>query len=225
MEKSREAMTATPSPKSAWIFWTAAAVLLAGLFYFFPLFHIVPLQQARQDKAAELFNPAKFAERFWFDHLLKSLDKATKAEVLLPAIQSDSAAARRKYGRTLGMSETYTYFISGTGRVTALSNDEISLTATGGATNAEVTLQTGLIFGNAVRDGTGLLDVNDFPNSQDFNGIAEALNHIVETRVLSELRRQAKVGARIRFVGCAEVGDESVDLHPLRIVPIKVELE
>ena len=30
-------------------------------------------------------------------------------------------------------------------------------------------IETGHIFGNAVRDGTGLLDVNDYPNSQEFN--------------------------------------------------------
>ena len=196
-----------------------------SLFYFFPLFHIVPLAKAQQEKAAEKFNPEQFAEKFWSEHLLQSLDKAVPAEVLLPAIQGDPVAARKEYGHTLGMSESYTYFVSGTGRVVSVSDDEVGLAITSGATKAEVVLQTGLLFGNAVRDGTGLINVNDYLNSQDFNGIAEALNRIVETRVLPKLHEQAKAGTSIRFVGCAEVDNESTDLHPLHVIPVKAEIE
>jgi len=205
--------------------WIVAIVAVAALLHFFPLFHVMPLAKAQQEKAAETFNPTNFAEKFWSQRLLESLNKAIPADVLLPAIQSDPAAARKKYGHTLGMSESYNYFVSGTGRVVSVADDSVALVVRGDMTNAEVALQTGLLFGNAVRDGTGLLNVNDYPNSQDFNGIAEALNHLVETRVLPKLRAQAKVGASIRFVGCAEVDDESTDLHPLKVVPIKAVVE
>ena len=84
---------------------------------------------------------------------------------------------------------------------------------------------TGLVFGNAVRDGTGLLNVNDYPNSQDFNDISAELNKLIETRVQPKLRERAKVGATIRFTGCAEVSDESTDLHLLKLIPIQAEVE
>jgi len=107
----------------------------------------------------------------------------------------------------------------------AVSDDEISLAVKEGSTNAEVSLQTGLIFGNALRDGTGLLNANDYPNSQDFNDISAALNHIVEMRILPKLREQAKVGAKISFVGCAEVDDASTDLKLLKVIPIQTEIQ
>jgi predicted lipoprotein len=125
----------------------------------------------------------------------------------------------------VGLSDSYFYFISGTGRIVAVSDDAVSLAVTEGSTNSEVALQSGLIFGDAVRDGTGLLSASSYPNSQDFNDISAALNQIVETRVLSELRRQAKVGAKIVFTGCAEVDDESTDLKPLKVVPIQTKIE
>jgi predicted lipoprotein len=200
-------------------------VVLASLCWRFPLFRVVPLAQAAKEKAAATFNPAAFAERFWNEQLLTSLHQAVPAEALLPAIQADAIAAKQKYSRSVGVSESYTYFVSGTGRVLAVSDDEISLAVTGGATAAEVSLQVGLIFGNAIRDGTGLLQVSDYPDSQDFNAISEALNHLVETRGLPKLRESAKVGATVRFTGCAEVNDESADLKPLRVVPIRAELE
>jgi predicted lipoprotein len=154
-----------------------------------------------------------------------SLEKTVKTDVLLPAIQNDATAAKTKFSRSIGFSESYFYFVSGSGRVVAVSDDEISLAVTDGSTNKEVSLQTGLIFGNALRDGTGLLNASDYPNSQDFNDISAALNHLVETRVLPKLREQAKVGAEISFVGCAEVDDESTDLKPLKVIPIQTEVQ
>src|SRR4029077_7448676 len=153
------------------------------------------------------------------------LDKTVKADVLLPAIQNEPAAAKKKFSRSVGLSEGYFYFVSGSGRVVTVSDDEVSLAVTDGSTKAEVSLQTGLIFCNALRDGTGLLNGNDYPNSQDFNDISAALNHIVETRVLPKLREQAKVGAKISFAGCAEVDDESTDLKPLKVIPIQTEVQ
>ena len=200
-----------------------SVAVFAAVCWFFPLFHVVPLKQATDAKAAATFSAAKFVESFWTAKLLESLDQAVKAEVLLPAVKSDPAAARKKYARSLGLSESYTYFVSGVGRVLSVTDDEISLVMTEGATQPEISLQTGLIFGNTVRDGTGLLNVNDYPNSQDFNDISAELNRLIETRVLPKLREQAKVGARIHFTGCAEVGDEATDLKPLKLIPVQAD--
>jgi predicted lipoprotein len=205
--------------------WVIAVAAAIGIFWLFPLFHVVPLKTATAAKAAAMFNPGEFAEIFWTNQLLPSLAKAVKAEILLPAIQRDATGAKTNYSRSAGMGLTYFYFLSGTGRVVAVSDDEISLATKEGSTNADISLQAGLVFGNALRDATGLQNVNDYPNSQDFNGISEALNHIVETRVLPKLREQAKVGAIISFAGCAEVDDESTDLKPLKVIPIQTKVQ
>jgi len=205
--------------------WLFVIVVAAAVCWRFPLFHIVPLQAVTAQKAAAAFDPAAFAERFWNGQLLKSLDSAVSADELLPAIQSAPAAAKKKFSRSVGVTESYTYFLRGQGRVLVASEDEVSLAMTPGATNAEVALQTGLLFGNAIRDGTGLLNVSDYPNSQDFNAISQALNRIVETQVQPKLRQRASVGAVVKFTGCAEVNDESADLKPLRVVPIQARVE
>src|SRR5689334_11494422 len=138
--------------------WFIVIAVIACICWLFPPFHVVPLQAANAKKAAAEFNPAQFAEKFWTNQLLPSLNQTVKADVLLAAIQSDPAAAKKKFSRTIGFSGTYFYFLSGAGRVVAVSDDEISLAVTPGSTNAEISLQCGLIFGDAVRDGTGLLN-------------------------------------------------------------------
>jgi predicted lipoprotein len=207
------------------LIWLIGIAVAVGLGWRFPLLHVVPIAQAAREKADATFNPSAFAEKLWSERVLALLDHAVQANVLLPAIQVNAAAAKKNFARSFGVSETYTYFVAGKGRVLTVSEDEILLAVTAGATNAEVSLQAGLIFGNAVRDGTGLLSVNDFPDSQNFNGISEALNHIIETRVLPKLRETAKVGAVVKFAGCVEVNDESSDLKPLKVVPLRADVE
>jgi predicted lipoprotein len=204
--------------------WTIATAVIAGICWLFPLFHAVPLKTATAEKAAETFNATQFAEKFWTNQLLPSIDKTVKAETLITAIQSNPGEAKKKFSRGVGLSDGYFYFFSGTGRVVAVSDDEVTLAAIPGSTNADVSLQAGLIFGNALRDGTGLLNASDYPNSQDFNDISAALNHIVETRILPKLRERAKVGTTLSFTGCAEVDDESTDLKPLKVIPIQAEV-
>lgn len=205
--------------------WLIAIAVVVGICWLFPLFHIVPLETATAEKAAATFNATRFAETFWTNQLVPAFDKSIKADVLLAAIQADPVAAKKKFSRSIGLSDSYFYFVSGTGRVVDISDDAVSLAVTEGSTNAEISLQSNLIFGDAIRDGTGLLNASTFPNSQDFNDISAALNHIVETRVLPALRQQAKVGAKISFAGCAEVDDESADLKPLKVVPIQTKTE
>jgi predicted lipoprotein len=199
-------------------------VAASGLCWLFPLFHVVPLKRVLEEKSANIFDAAQFSDIFWSEKLLPSINKAVPAEKLLPAIRADPAAAKTNYSRSLGMGDSYIYFLRGEGKVVSISGDEIFLAVSESATNAEIVLETGLIFGNTLRDGTGLLSASDYPDSQDFNDIAAALNKIAVTRVLPKLR-EAKVGAKISFAGCAEVDDESTDLKPLKVIQIQAEVQ
>jgi len=204
------------------IFGISAIIFAVGFCWFFPLFHVMPLEQAANEKAAATFNPKRFAQVFWEARLPYALSNAIRAEILLPTIHTNTAEAKQKFSRSVGVSESYTYFISGKGRVLSVTEDQVLLAVSSSGTNAEVSLQLGLLFSSVVRDAPGLLNVNDYPSSQDFNAISEALNRIVEEQVQPKVRKQAKVGATIEFVGCAEVNDESTDLRPLKVVPIQV---
>jgi predicted lipoprotein len=88
-----------------------------------------------------------------------------------------------------------------------------------------VLVAVGPIFGNAVRDGTGLFNVNDYPNSQAFNRLSTELNALVETRVLPTLREKASIGSTVQFTGVAEVEEDAEQVVPLRVVPVAAEVK
>ncbi len=200
-------------------------ILFGVVCLFFPLFHIVPLKRAETEKSAGAFDAAKFADNLWSEKLTKSFDHATDAKELLAAIRADPAAAQKKYARTLSLGGGYFYYLRGEGRVLVTNDSGLSLVITSGATNTEVVLETGMIFGNAVRDSTGLLNASDYPNLQDFNNISAELNKLVEARVLPVLHGRVQVGSTIHFVGCTEVDDDATDLNPLQVVPVQAETE
>jgi predicted lipoprotein len=210
----------TTPRRKRWIGWAAAFGAGAVGLGFFPLFHVVPLQTARDATAAAAFDAEAFVEKLWRDELLKPELRTVDASKLVKLLREKNAIAT-DLGRHLGLSRTTCYFVAGTGRIVSVTNDSLSIALDGDAAPS-VVIETGPVFGNAIRDGSGLLDVSAFPNSQDFNAISTALNRRVEEQVLPQLRAKAVVGARVWFVGGAEVDDPASAL-PLRVVPIRTE--
>ena len=196
-------------------------LIVAVLLWRFPLVRVVSLKEAKAREVVA-FDAEAFARDFWAAKLLPATAKATELTELLAALAKDPAAARKQFGRSLGMSSTTAVFVRGAGRVTAIEEDFVRVAVSGAPEGTEVLLATGLLFGNAVRDGTGLLDVSAYADSQDFNKLSTALNTIVETTVSPALREQAKVGRELRFAGCLEL-EEDAGAANVPIVPVKVE--
>ncbi len=205
--------------------WLILAVVFGGMFWAFPPFHIRSLKQVKADIAGATFNPTNFVEQFWSAKLLPATEQAADAAKVLEAIVAGPQKVRDQFGRTVGVSSSYFLFLRGTGRVVRVDADNVGLSLKAEGSEAEIVVPLGLVFGNAVRDGTGLLNSSSYPNAQEFNDISAGLNHIVETQVLPDFQRLAAVGKRVQFAGCVEVADEETDLKPLKLVPISVKAE
>ena len=193
--------------------------------WLFPPIHVRSLKKVKAEIADARFNPTDFVEQFWSAKLLPAANQAAEATEVLALIATSPQQARAQFGRTVGVSSSYFLFLRGTGRVVSADADSVGLSLRPEGSDVDISVPLGLVFGNAVRDATGLLDPSSYPNAQEFNDISAALNHIVETRVLPELQKITTVGKRVRFVGCVEVSDEDQDLKPLKLVPISVKVE
>ncbi len=196
--------------------------IVGGLCWLCPPFRIAPLGQAQQRQLRGAFDAPAVARAFWDQKLLPATARAVPVAELLTALAQDPSGARQRFGRALGLSSTTCFFVHGSGRITAFDKEGIRVVLEDAPDGTSVRLSTGLLFGNTVRDATGLLDVNEFPNSQDFNALSAELNRLVETQVLPALRNHAAVGKRIRFAGCIELEEGSAP-KTLQVIPVKVE--
>jgi len=163
-----------------------------------------------------------FAERFWNEKLLSAAVPAVEAAPLVAALVQDPALAAQKYGRRAGVGGKTFFLVSGTGRVASVDHTGAWIDV-GGAQIPRVLLLTGPVFGNALRDVTGLLNLSDY-RSVDFNSLSTALNQLCETRAQPVLQRVG-AGASISFLAAGEIDDASQAEPILRLAPIRVEVQ
>jgi len=205
--------------------WSILILAIAGVCWAYPPVRFHSLKKTQQTQTAAVFNAKDFVGLFWKDTLLPATANAADAAKVVDAIHADPKKVRDQFGRTVGVSSSYFIFIHGSARVVSVASDSIGLSVKSTGNDADIVVPIDFVFGNAVRDGTGLLDSSKYPNAQEFNDISAALNDVVEKQVLPEFQRVAKVGGRVQFSGCAEIADESTDLKPIKLTPISVKAE
>jgi predicted lipoprotein len=196
-------------------------VLVAVIGWAFPLFHVTPLRASRAAAEQKAFNADEYAADFWRTKLEPKFGQAADARAVVDGLGRDAAATARQHGRTLGLSDAVLYFIRGEGTIVAVEDRGITVALGGPGTPADLLLKTGLLFGNTVRDSSGLLDVSRFADSQDFNAVSASLNRIVETQVLPGFKSAAQPGRRLRFTAALEVAAGAEADRPLVAIPLE----
>jgi predicted lipoprotein len=202
-----------------------ALLIVVGVIWRFPLFHVVRLDAASSVNELEKFSAVEFAERFWNDRLLVLLAESPQARVVLAALRENPEKAGDRYGRTVGFSRARLLCVRGSGTVVSIDKQGVGVSLNGASGSPELVLQTGMLFGNTVRDASGLLDAGEFSNSQHYNEISTELNRMVETHVIVELKQRSEVGKLIKFYACGQFLPESSDVLPLRLIPLKVDFD
>jgi predicted lipoprotein len=202
------------------------AILAVGvLSWFFPLFHVVSRAALRAEKEQQVFRAGDYVKEFWSAKLMPALADAADVGLVLTAFRESPNQARTQFGRSVGIGRSTLFFVRGSGMIASINDKQIVVALTADPSGPQIALATGLLFGNTVRDATGLLDGDQFPNSQQFNEISVELNRTIESTVLPPLEKSAKVGATIEFVGCAEVTEVPRDVSPLKILPLEVRFK
>jgi predicted lipoprotein len=208
--------------------WLVLALVAVVLLAVFPPFHVSRLGSDGKPvgaaaNAGTTFDAVAFTNAFWTERLQLA---ATRAPALAPialAVRTDPMAAAKQHGHKVGEGTTWYYFARGSGRVTALEKSRL-LVEVDDAPGMIVAVRMGPVFGNAVRDGCGLLELNSVPGLAEFNAVSAELNRRIEQSVQPALRSGVEVGARISFAGCAEA-PETVGSGPLLMfVPVQAEV-
>jgi predicted lipoprotein len=171
--------------------------------------------------------PADAAQRFWSEQLTPLAAKAADAREVIAALRSDAAGARKRYARTPAIGGPSYFFVTGEGKIVSKEPKAVGVELDGSPTpgKADVVVNVGPLFGNAVRDGTGAFAQGDFATSSDFNALSGELNGRVKANVFPPLREKAEVGTHLHITGVAEVSPDDESPLPLKLVPLLVEFK
>jgi predicted lipoprotein len=201
-----------------------ALLIAIGVVWRFPLFRVARLGETPPVNAGETFSPAEFAKSFWNERLLPSLGESPDAAIVLAALREDPKQAGQQYGRSVGVSRSRLMCVRGAGTIVSVDKQGVGISLAGPGGSAEVLLQTGLLFGNTVRDVSGLLKAGEFANSRHFNDVSTELNRIVEMQVIAKLKQAAEVGHAITFIACGQLSPDQSSATPLRLIPLKIDV-
>lgn len=169
------------------------------------------------------FDAGEFAKKLWGGELQTSINSAIELPLLLKSISENPEAAFEQNTKALAIGNYRYTMVKLKGAITRINENEIlvSIALPHVDSLLNVAITTEFVYGNAVRDASGLLDVRDFNNASDLNNIAEALNELVRKNIVPSLRTTAKENSMVELVGAVQLNREHVAKEMLEIIPLK----
>jgi predicted lipoprotein len=195
--------------------------VLTVLIIIFLSLDIQKLDQYKAANTAVEFNAKAYVHDIWQNKLPEVIDDAPDITLLFNLLNTNPEKAFEDFGQKLGISKTYYFLAKGKGIVQSIEDEFINIQL---EDSIIIQLATTFIFGNAVREGLGIVDISEFINMTDFNNVSVMLNKTVKDEVVSNLKKSAMPGIPLQFTGAFEINEVSINLNSIRIIPVSVTL-
>lgn len=178
----------------------------------------------RKNNTVVAFDAAAFSKKLWAEQMPAKMDSAIALSVLIDAITKSEADAFNKYTNALAVGNYRYALVKFEGVVTDVKEDEVLVSVKHNDSLLDVKLATEFVYGNAIRDASGLLQVKDYPNTSDLNNISEELNKIIRLSVLPAFKKTVKKADKISGVVAVEINKEHIHWQGLELLPVRLQI-
>ena len=168
------------------------------------------------------FDAAKYARNYLNTQLIPYAGKAPQADELLALLKSSPDNAFKAYSHGLDIGNIRFFMVQGQGTVTAVDENDVYVLT---GDNQTIKIAMEYIFGNALRDAPGLININDFTNTMDLNNIAAEVDKIVRAEILPPFKNKVKKGDKISFAGAFELNQEHINLDKIEVIPVMLKIK
>jgi hypothetical protein len=69
-----------------------------------------------------------------------------------------------------------------------------------------------------------LIDIKDFPNTDNLNSVSEEMNKMVRTTVLPSFKTTVKKGDKINITAAVELNKEHIKWSGLELIPVHLKI-
>lgn len=173
--------------------------------------------------ADKKFDAVTYVANLWKEKLPARMQTAVDINVLKTTIETDAAGAFEKYTNALAIGNYRYALVKGTAKVDKLGADDVAIIINSG-TPWKASLLTEFVYGNALRDASGLVALKEFPNTSDLNSISEELNKTVRQKIIPAFKSSLKAGDRIEFIGAIELNKEHIHFDDIELTPLSVKI-
>ncbi|SDJ72052.1 Predicted lipoprotein [Flavobacterium glycines] len=169
----------------------------------------------------ENFDFKAYADSIYYKGILKS-KKTIALTNLISSVKTNQDEAFKKYGNRLGIGNSAYFMIKSTGKIIDIKDGVYTIAD---EKNGVVYIDTKYIFGNALRDASGLVKLTDFKTNAQFNKVSESLNDIVRNEVVPKEIKKVKIGDSISFSGAIKLSKKQILFTDLLIIPSQIKLQ
>ncbi len=181
---------------------------------------VVKLENAQ---TAQVFNAIEYAQANYDSEIVPAIDKsATELSVVLDAIATDEEKAKEDYGHSSNPFNPYSYAVTVTGVAGDPTDVSVPLTVDGvdPATAVDLLLVPGT--SSAIRDVTGLVNLNQFLNQLEYLHASLELNNKATDTVinpfLADNPPSSLAGKTLKITGAyTDDANGAVELVPISI--------
>lgn len=179
-----------------------------------------PLDQKLAEGKEITFDAKSFVNGIWENELFAAYDSAPDLSDILDQLKSDPELTFELESKSLGIGNIGYFKVKGEGMVLSVNENNVMLLVG----DQTIELETEFIFGNAVRDASGLIQVNDYDKTSDFNLISETINDKIRSEVIPGFRAKVKKGNSVRFQGAIELNKAHLDLNQPEVIPVSIQI-
>lgn len=194
-------------------------VIIAGLVIYGSLY-FRPLDEKLAEENKISFDAKTYVEGIWEKDLFAAYDSAMDLTSLLNQLKEDPELTFQREANALGVGNIAYFKVKGEGLVLSVNENNVMVLVG----DHKVEIETEFIFGNAVRDASGLVLINDYDLTSDFNLISETINDKIRNEVIPSFRTKVEKGDKVIFKGAIELNRAHLDLSQPEVIPVSIQI-
>ncbi len=172
--------------------------------------------------ADKSFDATAYSKKLWEEKLPAKLDSAIDLFVLIDKIQDKPAEAFAQHTNAMSIGNYRYALVKVPVFIEKINSDDINVHfLTNVDTIIPMIIATEYIYGNAVRDASGAVNISDFTNTTDLNNISEELNKIIRTSVIPSFKQSIKAGDKVEVTAAVELNKEHLNFKEIELIPIR----
>lgn len=199
------------------------AYILAILLLIFLGYKSVYFKKLSDVKNAkkENFDFKAYADSIYYKGILKNQKNISLAD-LISLVQNDSEKAFKEHGNRLGIGNSAFFMIQSSGKILDIKDGIYTIAD---EKNGIIYIDTKYIFGNAIRDASGLVKLTDFKTNAQFNKVSESLNDIIRDEVIPKEVKSIKIGDSVSFTGAIKLSRKQNLFKDIIVIPSQIKLQ
>jgi predicted lipoprotein len=171
---------------------------------------------------ADKFNAKAYANKYLNTMLPAISGKAIGIDKLLAGLQASPQKTFDTYSNAMDIGSTRFFWVKGKGKITNIDESDIYLQTDSNHTIIKIAAE--YVFGNAIRDASGLVHITDFTNTADLNNISAEINKIIRQQVLPPFKAKVKKGNEVEFTGAVEFNSSHLNINDAEVVPVSLKI-